>query len=216
MEIRIFNDIINFLSNETININKNDEGRIGSALDESTIKNLLKQKFSDYIIDQKKRKMGDIKLLDYDMKTKYIINIKTSKGGKDNCFSKGGIVYALTDLDEEEIPQNMGWKRFHELIQNHKKDIQNKDYWFLCIDKNNGKVIIRGAKQINNWKMNANPNNCLQVDWNKEKKHNAIHRTYNEAYRILYGWAYKSCQKSFENYPEEWKNAILNGKESIC
>ena len=59
--------------------------------------------------------------------------------------------------------------KMNELIQNHKADIPQKDYWFLCINKkNSSEIMVRGAKQINNWVVNINPSNILQINWKKK------------------------------------------------
>ena len=105
-------------------------------------------------------------VLDYDGKTKHVVNIKTSIGSTDNATSKIGFLYALTDMEPEEMPGNMNWKKFIELLNERESDIPLKDYWFLCVDKkDSSNVLIRGAKQINCWKENANPANMLQIDW---------------------------------------------------
>ena len=144
-------------------------------------------------------------VLDYNMKTKYVVNIKTSIGSTDNCFSKIGVVYALTDLEPEDLPKSMNFTKFNDLIESNKKDIPEKDYWFLCVDKkDSSNVMVRGAKQITNWTVNINPSNILQVNWKKEKESEPTNRTWEEAYEVLVGGVKKSLNGFISNIPNDW------------
>ena len=187
--------------------NVEGEGRAASLIDEGTIKQHLKNKFNNRIIDQEPRRPGDILVLDYDNITNHPINIKTSLGGTDNCFSKAGFVYAFTDLSIDEIPIQMNFKKMNELINTHRIDNKDKDYWFLCIDKNTSDVMVRGTKQINNWVVNINPSNILQVNWAKEKKTNPIKRDFEEAYKVLIQEGVIKSLNGFRNsLPDSWIN----------
>ena len=163
--------------------------------------------FRNHVIDQKARKFGDIIVIDYNGVDSYVVNIKTSIGGSDNCFSKSGIVYAFTDLkyDDNRLGP-MNFMKMKKLINENKADIPKKDYWFLCvIKKNPSEVMIRGAKQINNWVVNTNPSNILQVNWKKEKNCEPVERSWDEAYNVIIGGAKKSLNKFWNNIPDEWK-----------
>lgn len=185
--------------------NVEGEGRAASLLDEGTIKHHLKNKFKGRIIDQAPRRLGDILVLDYDNKTNHPVNIKTTLGGTDNCFSKGGFVYAFTYLNIDEIPTQMNYRKMDELINTHRIDNKNKDYWFLCIDKNTSDVMVRGTKQINNWVVN--PSNVLQVNWKKEKKTKPIKRDFEEAYKVLMQeGVIKSINMFINALPDTWIN----------
>ena len=184
------------------------EGRGGSLKDEGTIIRFLKNDpvLGEYILDEEARKFGDMIVLDYDGLTKYVVNIKTSIGSSDNATSKIGFLYALTDMEPEELPKSMNWKKFIELVNARKADIPTKDYWFLCVDKNDSSnVMIRGAKQINCWTENANPANMLQIGWKKEKTLPPVERTYDEAYDVLVGGVKRCIAKFFDNLPEEFR-----------
>lgn len=189
------------------------EGRGGSLKDEGSIKKALwNSPYKDRVFDEKARKCGDMTVKDWNGDI-HVVNIKTSLGGTDNCFSKGGLVYALTELKAEEIPSSMNFNKMNELIKAHKADIPQKDYWFLCIDKKNpGEILVRGAKQINNWVVNINPSNILQVNWKKEKLCEPVERTWDEAYDTIIGGAIKSLNSFWENVPEEWKYNKSNTK----
>ena len=94
----------------------------------------------------------------------------------------------------------------NDLIKQHGKNIPEKDYWFLCVDKNNSSnILIRGTKQINNWVPNINPSNVLQVNWKKEKLLPPAERTYEETLEIIIGGVKKSIQGFWKNIPSEWK-----------
>ena len=80
------------------------EGRGGSLKDEGSIKKALwNSPYKDRVFDEKARKCGDMTVLDYNGDI-HVVNIKTSLGGTDNCFSKCGLVYALTDLKADQLP----------------------------------------------------------------------------------------------------------------
>mgnify|MGYP001571922980 CR=1 FL=1 len=186
------------------------EGRGGSLRDEGSIKRALMAEdspFRNYVIDQRARRFGDIIVKDYNHVDSYVVNIKTSIGGNDNCFSKCGIVYAFTDLSHDDRRLGpMNFMKMNKLINDHKADIPNKDYWFLCVNKKNpSEVMIRGAKQINNWVVNKNPSNILQVNWRKEKNCAPVERTWDEAYNVIIGGAKKSLNDFWNNIPEDWK-----------
>lgn len=204
---QILLDITEFLKNSNIKISENvqGEGRVASSLDEGTIKKLLfNSKFKDYILDEKARKFGDMVILDYDGVTRHYVNIKTTIGSTDNCFSKAGIVYTFTDLMDSDIPKSMNFKKMNELIKKHGKDIPERDYWFLCVNKkNSSEILIRGAKQINCWK--SNPSNILQIDWKKEKTLPPKLRTYDEAMKVIMGGIKKSLNDLWKKIPDEWK-----------
>ena len=205
----VLRDIWDWLETYQIQISDNieGEGRGGSLKDEGSIKKALwNSPYKDRVFDEKLRKCSDISVLDYNNIDIYIVNIKTSLGGADNCFSKCGLVYALTDLRVDQLPSSMNFMKMNELIQKHKADIPGKDYWFLCVNKkNSSEIMIRGAKQIKNWVVNINPNNILQINWKKEKMCEPVDRTWIEAYETIIGGTIKSLNGFWKNVPDEWK-----------
>ena len=187
------------------------EGRHASLKDEGTIKRCLMTHptFTNHVFDVPARGFGDIVVLDYDGRTKYPVNIKTSLGASDNATSKIGLLYAFTDMTIEELPKRMGWKRFVKLLQDRKADIKHKDYYFLCIDKSDSSnVMIRGSKQIRCWNENANPSNLLQIHWGKEKASTSVDRTYEEAYEVIINGIARCFAKHHKNLPIEWTNTF--------
>lgn len=187
------------------------EGRGGSLKDEGTIIRYLQSDptVGKYIIEQPARAFGDMLVIDPETNERYVVNIKTSIGSTDNATSKLGFLYALTDMDIDELPSSMGWKKFNDLLESRKADIPHKDYWFLSVDKNDSSnVMIRGAKQIANYGENANPANLLQINWKKEKVSAPINRTYDEAYDVLVGGIKRSFKKFLNNLPTEWREEL--------
>lgn len=211
---QILIDIRDYLKQFRVNISEavEGEGRGGSLKDEGSIKRALMnhETFQHHVIDEKARKFGDMVVLDYDKKREFVVNIKTSIGSTDNAFSKAGIVYALTDLPQKDIPKAMNFAKMDELIKKNPANIPGRDYWFLCVDKNDSSnVIIRGAKQVRHWIVNINPSNVLQIDWKKEKRSLPVNRNWEESYDVLVGGAKKSLKGFFETLPKEWQQNIM-------
>ena len=204
----ILKKIEEYLQTKNIQCHKNveGEGRVASLMDEGIIKGLLMEKFPENIIDQRPRMLGDIIVKDNDGGI-YPVNIKTSLGGTDNSFSKGGFIFALTHLNLDKIPSSMNLKKMKKLIDDNRCDNQMKDYWFLCVDKKSCSVMIRGAKQINHWVVNINPSNILQINWKLEKKCEPIIRNGDDAYNVLIENGVKESIMRFqsESIPEEWR-----------
>lgn len=214
---KILTDIVEFLKTAQIQISEKveGEGRGGSLKDEGTIKRLLQShtKFKDYVFDVPPRRFGDMLVKDYKSDMLYVVNIKTSIGSSDNATSKMGILYAFTDLTYDELPGSMNWKKFDKLLKERAADIPDKDYYFLCVDKNDTKnIIIRGCKQINCYGENANPSNLLQINWSKEKDLPPKERTYDEAYDTIVMGIARCYVKAFNNLPNSWKNLIIPNK----
>ena len=208
---KILKDIENYLKEYQIQISENieGEGRGGSLKDEGSIKRALleNKKLNQHILSVEARGMGDMIVLDYDKKTKYVVDIKTSLGNNDNCFTKKGMVYAFTKLSIEKVPGSMNWKEFNNLIEENRADIFGKDYWFLCVDKkDSSNVLLRGAKQINAWTINRNPSNILQINWGKEKDLKPVKRTWDEAYDAIINKVKISLNGHWDSIPEEWKD----------
>ena len=211
---KILEDVAEAVRKEKIAISEAVEGesRVASLKDEGTVIRFLKSDpvLGEYILSEKARKFGDMLVLDYDGITEYVVNIKTSIGSSDNATSRIGFLYALTDIEHEELPGNTNWEKFDNLIKSRKADIPTKDYWFLCVDKNDSSnVMIRGAKQINCWKENANPANLLQIAWKKEKALLPVERTYDEAYDVLVGGIKRCYTKALRKLPDDWYDEII-------
>jgi hypothetical protein len=205
----ILQNIVSYLKQHNITIDGNDEGRTGSYGDEGSVKKILRESpFKEFIVDCQNRKAGDILVYNYDKTKQYVVNIK-STGAKsaDNAFSKIGITYALTSLELNKI-KPMNFNIMDQLISTHTIDIPEKDYYFLCIDKNNSKnILCRGAKQIKNWKININPNNVMQIDWKREFLCSPVKRSWKESFDLLMGGAEKCNRAYIKNLPSHWSIA---------
>lgn len=196
-----------YLQTKNIQCHENieGEGRAASLIDEGTIKRTLMEKFPENTIDQPPRALGDILVKDSEGVI-YPVNIKTSIGGTDNAFSRGGFVFALTRLNLDQIPSSMNLIKMKQLIDENRCDNPMKDYWFLCVDKKSSDVMIRGTKQIKHWKINPNPSNILQINWTKEKQCDPVLRTGEEAYNFLIEGGVKQSLIQFQNnLPNEWR-----------
>lgn len=210
----VLNDIVLALSQEGIAISEKveGEGRGGSLNDEGTVKRFLQAhpKFSRHVFDVPPRGFGDMLVLDYDLKTQHVVNIKTSIGSTDNSTSKIGFLWAFTDIPYSHLPKSMNWKKFMQLLTQHGgAERATRDYWFLAVDKMDSRnVMIRGAKQIQNWCENANPANLLQINWTKEKSQAPAERTHDEAYQVIIGGIVRCYRKAFQNLPQEWQQEV--------
>ena len=204
----LLKQIQEYLQTRNIQCHENveGEGRAASLMDEGTIKRLLVERFPENTLDQPARALLDILITDTDGQI-YPVNIKTSLGGTDNSFSKGGFVFALTHLNLDQIPSSMNLIRMKQLIDENRCDNPMKDYWYLCVDKNTSAVIIRGAKQINRWVVNINPANILQINWKLEKNCEPILRSGDEAYHVLIDNGVKKSIMRYqsESIPTEWR-----------
>lgn len=162
----LFQKIINILTKDKFIANTiSKDGRINSVKDEDDIKDiLLNSELHDYIISQDIRKVADI-IFDINGK-KYYFNIKTTNGkSADNIFSKIGTLLAFTNIDENNLKNAISWNKFTELLFSNLKET-DRDYYYLVVDKNSGRVMIRGLKELNIIK--SNPSNILQMEWYKE------------------------------------------------
>ena len=202
-------EIQKFLESKKIKCHENieGEGRFGSLMDEGTLKKDLLEEFPNIVFDQPPRALGDLLFKDDENNLIQPINIKTSLGGTDDAFSKGGFVYALTTLRvdiEKEIPKRMSFQEMKDLIDKYRCDNPMKDYWYLCVDKKSCSVFVRGAKQINHWKVN--PSNVLQINWKQEKSCDPILRTGEEAYNTLIEKGVKESVIRYQKtLPIEWR-----------
>lgn len=100
----------------------------------------------------------------------YYINIKISSGGCDNAFNKKAIAYSLSSLPVDDIPNTMSFNKLYDLVKEHPRVRRDpsKEYYFLYIDKRDGRVFARSICDIKHWV--SNPNNILQINWAKEKR----------------------------------------------
>tara|TARA_B100000427_G_scaffold198713_1_gene165150 strand:- start:6 stop:599 length:594 start_codon:yes stop_codon:yes gene_type:complete len=184
-------EAVEYLNTLIIAISENHEdGRVNSIDDEDTIIDLLIERYGDNVEKPKARCWWDLKLFGYP------INIKSSnfKSG-DNFSSKLALLYALTDIPEEEIKAN-SWKSFQEKLKEHKGE-NNRDYYIIVLSKLDGKVYLQSLKSLR--KINSNGNNLpFQVNWGNNTE--PVERTYLQAYDFLIECYKESVRKKITSH----------------
>lgn len=190
--------VLNFLKNKHFNLDKfADDGRINSAVNEANIIELLSQKFD--ILKAKKRDWFDFCY--QSSENFYPINLKITELSTDNLNCKLGIYYALTGK-MPNFDNQISWENF---LENLSKNIQknNKDYYFLIINKNDlNDIFWTSLKNINILTPNGN-NLPFQANWqiNKIK----IYRHYDEVREILlttFGKSLKLRARAYNQFLE--------------
>lgn len=181
--------IADYLNSYKLNVNKEHaDGRVGSIKDEdSCIEALGKSdefitvkegdfdvaEFDDkiYIVEPKIRNWYDI-LVVYNKKN-YYINIKSSSlKSPDNVSSINGIMFGLFGKTLKESNKD---KRYAELFHEYNtysdgvfSEIEDIDYYFLIVDKNNGNCFITSLCHMNKDSIKSNGSNLpFQCDWSK-------------------------------------------------
>ena len=169
---------VDYLNTLTINVSESHEdGRVNSIDDEDTIIDLLVEKFGDNIETPPPRCWWDVKVFGYPL------NIKSSKFGNaaDNFSSKAAILYALTDLPEEEVTCT-SWKSFKNKLQMNSSQEKPRDYYIIVLDKTTKKVYLQSLKSLQ--KLTSNGNNLpFQIKW-KDNTH-PIESNYLQSYDFL-------------------------------
>ena len=169
---------VDYLNTLTINVSESHEdGRVNSIDDEDTIIDLLVEKFGDNIETPPPRCWWDVKVFGYPL------NIKSSRFGNaaDNFSSKAAILYALTDLPEEEVTCT-SWKSFQNKLQMNSSQEKPRDYYIIVLDKTTNKVYLQSLKSLQ--KLTSNGNNLpFQIKW-KDNTY-PIERNYLQSYDFL-------------------------------
>lgn len=122
------------------------------------------------------------------------INIKVSAcKSADNSVSKKAIYYALTGIIDSKIERN---QEFFASLKNNMKDT-NKDYYFIIIDKNNGKAFHTSLKQLQYLTPNGN-NPPFQINWNKNKTRSV--KTFVQVCNMVMGTYKRTLDLSIKPY----------------
>lgn len=193
------------------NVSDVDDDRGGSIKDEKDVRRWLEKhsKWKDKVSfpAPKQRKCGDFILTD-DEGLEHVINIKSTKGGRDNVFSKVGFLLAFTNIPYKNLPSGVNLQEWLRLMETRKCDIPDRDYWFLVFSKDDmNNVVIRGSKQINDYKPNAD--NLLQVDWEKERQKEPCNRSYEKARNLVIEIVRKSTEMYIASLPATWREPAL-------
>ena len=181
-------EAVNYLSG-LVTINEDHEdGRVNSIADEETVIQLLEEKYGDAVERPKAREFFDVRLFGHPIQIK---SSSYSKGASDNFSSKAAILYALTDLPEDEVVTT-SWKKFQNALKNHSGKENNRDYYIIVVDKNTSKVYLQSLKSLQ--KLTPNGNNLpFQIKWADNTQ--PVQRDYGQAYDFLVGCYKESVRK---------------------
>ena len=165
-------EVETFLKTKKIKLcRESRDGRVNSQKDEDIIIEEIQKKYSDYIVVPEARHWYDI----LHKQTKTPINIKsTSMKSADNASNFLSLLYCFTDLEiksERKANKSKDWAELLTWIKKNEGKIKdnNRDYWFLVINKNNTEdVFWNSLKKLPSPKQNPS-NMPFQVDWSKNK-----------------------------------------------
>jgi hypothetical protein len=175
---QVLTEVVEYLNSISIQVSENHEdGRVNSIDDEDTIIKLLIEKYGDNIEVPKARDWWDVKVFGYPL------NIKSSKYGSasDNFSSKAAILYALTNLPEENVKVT-SWKKFQDALLNHSSEDNQRDYYIFSLNKQTNEVHLSSLKTLR--KITPNGNNLpFQIKWADNTQ--PVQRTHRQAYEFL-------------------------------
>ena len=192
------------------------DGRINSSIDEEIILNRLLE--NRYLKDKiqkanKERNWFDF-CISFTNKNKeehfFPINIKVIEGNKnDNLNCKLGLYYCLTG-QVPTFPNEIGWKEYFLKLKENMKE-NNKDYYFLVVNKKDLSHMFIGLRQIN--KLAPNRNNLpFQCNFNDQENTKINNQDYQKDKERLLSCFYESIKKraTIRDYFE--KNFVKNGR----
>ena len=184
---------VDYLNTLSIHVSESHEdGRVNSIDDEDTIIDLLTEKFGDNIECPPPRCWWDVKVFGYPL------NIKSSKFGSaaDNFSSKAAILYALTDLPENEVTCT-SWKSFQSKLKMNSSQREQRDYYIIVLDKTTKRVHLQSLKSLQ--KLTSNGNNLpFQIKWKDNTE--PVKRTYLESYDFLISTYKESVTKKIMSH----------------
>ena len=166
-----------------------EDGRVNSIQDETTVIQLLKDKYGEEnVIEPKAREWFDVRLFGYPVQIK---SSSYSKGASDNFSSKAAILYALTTLPENQVSVR-GWEQFEQALLLNSGEDNNRDYYIISVNKDNSEVHLTSLKSLS--KLTSNGNNLpFQIQW--KNNITPVDRTYDEAYKFIVGCYKESVTK---------------------
>lgn len=166
-------------SNPIIINDDNDDGRIGSCIDEMKIKNLFvsHKHFKKYVKIPEKRWWWDISFKDV-IYGWIPVNIKTTT--TNTADNIGGLTLCVQSYTDHKLDLNKnynGGKMVDILLDKLKNKKYNKDskkdYFFIVINKKTNDIIINSMLGLS--KLTPNKSNLpFQVKWKDNKKFNFI------------------------------------------
>lgn len=156
------------------------DGRINSAINEKIVLSIIKSKYGNYMKVPKIRDWYDF-AIEYEDQF-YPVNIKiTDTTHADNLNCKLGIYYVLCGK-MPPFDNEVDWISY---LKNLNKNIKenDKDYYFLVINKNNPKdIFVNGLKTLATLQPNGN-NLPFQCKWNINRL--PIERNFYEAKKFI-------------------------------
>ena len=186
-------EALEYLNTLTIAVSESHEdGRVNSIDDEDTIIDLLIEKYGDNVEKPPARCWWDIKVFGYPL------NFKSSKFGSaaDNFSSKAAILYALTNIPEEEVTCS-SWKQFQKKLQHNSSQQTPRDYYIIVLDKTTNRVYLQSLKSLN--KLTPNGNNLpFQIKWKDNVE--PVQRNYGQAYDFLIECYKESVRKKIASH----------------
>jgi len=191
---QILIDAVEYLNNITIKVSESHEdGRVNSIADEDTIIDLLTQKYGVENIEKPKpRDWWDVKVFGYPL------NIKSSKFGSaaDNFSSKAAILYALTNLPEDNV-NVQSWKQFQDALANNSSYDNGRDYYIFTLNKVTNEVHLSSLKTLR--KLTSNGNNLpFQIKWRDNI--DPVVRDHGQAYEFLVESYKESVRKKINSH----------------
>ena len=165
-----------------------DDGRINSLDDEATlIADLIKIYGEEDIVEPRAREWFDVRMFGEPVQIK-----STKLQGADNFSSKPALLYAFTDMTEDEITDlGNGWANFEIALATNKADV-DRDYYIIVIDKNTGMIHLTSLKRLR--VLTPNGNNLLfQIPWKKNLE--PLDKTFDEAWDLVIGTYKESVLK---------------------
>ena len=190
----ILSEVVEYLNTLTIQVSESHEdGRVNSIDDEDTIIDLLIQKYGEENIEKPPaRCWWDVKIFGHP------INIKSSKFGSaaDNFSSKAAILYALTDIPEEDVTCT-SWKSFQTKLKENSSQSTPRDYYIIVLNKVTGVVYLQSLKSLS--KLTSNGNNLpFQIKW-RDNIH-PVQRDYLQSYDFLVEYYKESVRKKITSH----------------
>jgi len=164
----------NYISSKT-----SDEGRLNSLIDESNVKEKIKESpYGIYFKDVKRRHWYDFKV------DGNLIQFKSTGGeGSDNFSSKRALLYVLTDLTIEEVEKTKDdWDTFYVSLSKNRQDNNQNNYYFIVFDKTKKQFFLNSLKDLTEITTNGS-NLPFQINWNKNRV--PLQKTGSDVYRQL-------------------------------
>ena len=165
-----------------------DDGRINSLDDEATlIADLIEIYGEEDIVEPRAREWFDVRMFGEPVQIK-----STKLQGSDNFSSKPALLYAFTDMTEDEITDlGNGWASFEVALATNRTEV-DRDYFIIVIDKNTGMIHLTSLKRLR--VLTPNGNNLLfQIPWKKNLE--PLDKTFDEAWDLVVGTYKKSVIK---------------------